>query len=156
FGYAVLMIRGLTTIWSDAVAGARLDFHATPASIATGLLASVLISTMTIWLAFRRQSRRPARELLAGEIAAPRPTRRSRGLWIGMGAVGIALVLAAYALATGQTANPGVFFGAGSLLLIGGLALSAAWLARIERSHGPATRSAAIGESATASTPLSG
>src|SRR5690606_40252646 len=63
FGYAVLMIRGLTTIWSDAVAGARLDFHATPASIATGLLASVLISTMTISLALTLQCRPPAREI---------------------------------------------------------------------------------------------
>src|SRR5690606_8955039 len=46
--YAQWMVRGLTTLWRDAVAGARLDFHVTPQSLLIGFVASVIVAILTI------------------------------------------------------------------------------------------------------------
>ncbi len=43
----------------------------------------------------------------------------------------VALALVGWAAGTGNTANAGAFFGAGALLLVGGLALSSAYLTRL-------------------------
>ncbi len=131
--YAWLMIRGLTTVWSDAVAGTSLAFHVTLTSIFIGLAASVVVAVLTLGWTLRRVARRPARELLTGEIAPPRRTRRSRGLWIGAISGAAALGMVGWAAASGETADAETFFSAGSLLLIAGLALAAAWLGRFAR-----------------------
>jgi len=83
-GYARAMLVGLTTVWRGAVGTSALHFHLTGATLAIGLLASVAVSAVTIWLVLRKQAKRPARELLAeGQHAerdrspvAPRPRRK--------------------------------------------------------------------------------
>src|SRR5262249_21693761 len=74
-----------------------------------------------------------ARELLAGEVLSPSGKRRSRAIWVGVVSGILALSIVAWMIITKDTANAEAFFGAGSLLLIGGLAVIAAWLARFER-----------------------
>lgn len=128
--YARAMIHGLTTVWSDAVAGSSLSFHLTPVSVVIGLLAAIAVAGLTLALTLRRQFTRPARELMAGEITSPRASSRSRGLPIAAAAALLAVALIGAAIATGDTANPGIFFGAGSLLLASGLAVTAGLLAR--------------------------
>jgi ABC-type antimicrobial peptide transport system permease subunit len=132
-GYARAMLLGLTTIWRDAVGTSGLRFHATPATLLVGFLASLTVAVFTIWLTLRKQARQPARELLAGELstAAGEGGRRARwvGVIAGLGALGIALA----GLVGGETANAGAFFGAGALLLVSGLAWTAAWLDTLAR-----------------------
>jgi putative ABC transport system permease protein len=129
-GYARALIHGLTTLWSDAVAGATLAFYATPASLAVGAFSSVILAVATLGWGLRRPFRRPVRSLLLGDIEPPRTARRSRGWWVGGLALAVAAGLVGWSLATGRSTNPGVFFGAGSLILIGGLAWMAGGLAR--------------------------
>ena len=50
----------------------------------------------------------------------------------------VAFALLGWAVATGQTANAGAFFGAGALLLIAALAFTSALLTRLERSESAA------------------
>jgi ABC-type lipoprotein release transport system permease subunit len=52
-------------------------------------------------------------------------------LWIGCGSTVVALGLVGFAFAKDQTSNAGLFFGAGALLLIGGLAFAATVLRRM-------------------------
>ena len=47
----------------------------------------------------------------------------------------ISLFLAAVALVAGETSNAGIFFGAGALVLVGGLAAMAGWLTRTGKRH---------------------
>jgi ABC-type antimicrobial peptide transport system permease subunit len=129
-GYARALIHGLTTLWSDAVAGATLAFFATPTSLAVGAVTSVILAVATLGWGLRRPFRRPVRSLLSGDIELPRTARRSRGWWVGGLAFTLAAGLVGWSLATGRSTNPGVFFGAGSLVLIGGLAWMAGGLAR--------------------------
>jgi len=137
--YAKGMLWGLTSIWRSAVSGSTLQFYANPTTLIIGLASSTLVAVAVIWLTLRKQARRPARELLAGEGNNLLPTRRSRGLWIGaiagLGVVGII----GWALLNGQTASPETFFGAGALLLLAGLASASAWFSSLARRAGTTT-----------------
>ena len=64
--YARAMLHALSTVWRDAVGTSDLHFHAEPATLAGGIIGSVLVAVFTLWLALRKQVQRPARELLAG------------------------------------------------------------------------------------------
>ncbi len=133
--YARTMLRGLTTIWRNAVGTSSLHYHATPETLALGAISSALVGALTIWLALRKQARRPARELMAegGEERGWRMEdggwKKSRGLWVGTIAAVSALGLIATAIWKGDTSSAETFFCAGALLLIQGLGFSAAWLA---------------------------
>src|SRR5438445_6451218 len=132
-GYAKAMLWGLTTGWRSAVGTSSLSFHATLASLLIGLCASTLIACLTIWLTLRKQARQPARELLAGEIQRPKDKGRTRAGWVAaLSALG-ALATIGWALWKKETANAEVFFSAGSLLLVAGLAAAAVWLTVLGR-----------------------
>ena len=132
-GYAKAMLWALTTVWRSAIGSAQLQFHATLASLCIGLCASTVVATLTIWLTLRKQARQPARELLVGEVQSPKSKVRSRGVWIALGSGLAAVAIVGWALMSGQNADPDVFFGAGTLLLVAGLAAASAWLGRLAR-----------------------
>ena len=67
--YAKAMIHGLSTIWREAVGATALSFHVTVQTLVIGVFASVVVSTITIWLALRKFVKRSPRELLVGEIS---------------------------------------------------------------------------------------
>jgi ABC-type lipoprotein release transport system permease subunit len=70
--------------------------------------------------------------------AANSPSPRPKALLLSLSSLLLAFALLGWALATGQTANAGAFFGAGALLLIAALAFTAALLTRLERSEAAA------------------
>ena len=67
--YARAMLRGLSTIWRDAVGTTSLGYHAEAATLAMGLIAAIGIAWLALGWALRKQVHQPARELLAGESA---------------------------------------------------------------------------------------
>ncbi len=132
--YAKAMLHGLTTIWRDAVGASALSFHFTMQTLVIGLFASVVVSGVTIWLTLRKFVKRPARELLVGEIGTTESKVQSlRAKVIAAGALLVGVGLAGWAVVKGETANAGVFFGAGALVLVSGLSFASAWLAGMER-----------------------
>jgi ABC-type antimicrobial peptide transport system permease subunit len=140
-GYAQAMLYGLATLWRDAVGTSALRFHVTPLTLVIGLFASIAVSAVTIWIVLRKQARRPARELLAegADLNVERSTlnvQRSlagRSLAIGSGVAALAMI--GWAMFGGDGASPGLFFGAGALLLVGLLAAVALLLTALERSE---------------------
>jgi putative ABC transport system permease protein len=104
------------------------------------LVAATVVSTATIALVLRKQVRRPARLLLSEEasleeasplgVLGSNPWQR----WLGLGASFAAVALVAWAWWQGEP-EPGAFFGAGSLLLIAGLAGAAWFFAALGRSE---------------------
>ncbi len=153
--YARLMLQGLTTIWRGAVGTSALRFHATPASILTGLFASTLIAVIVIWLGVRQQARQPARELLA-EGALDRAMKfeqrkRKRGAWFAWAAAIAAIGMAGEAMWTGNKTSAETFFIAGTLLLMAGLGFCDAWLASLAgHNAAPAPGLTALGFSGAA------
>jgi hypothetical protein len=149
--YARAMLWGLATVWHNAIGSTALQFHVTPVSLLVGFCASTVVATLTIWLTLRKQARQPVPALLAGEVRRPRSKVHSRGAWIALAAGVGALGLVAWALASGRNSDPGVFFGAGSLLLIAGLAWAAAWLGRLARAAGVVSQNSSGGSRASES-----
>lgn len=134
--FARAMLHGLTTVWRDAVGATTLQFHVTTQTLIIGVVASTLVSTVTLWLALRKFIKCSPRELLTGDI--PTETgkiRKSRSHLIGSAALVLALGLVGGTLMKGDTANAGVFFGAGALALVAGLSFVSAWLARLAGSN---------------------
>lgn len=129
-GYTAVMIAALESVWSGAIAGATLWFHPTLRSVLIGGGISIVIGLAACTLTLRRPLRRPARELLAGSVETAvsnaTPGRISRWLaWIcGLAVIPLLLV-------GGFHPDPGLFFGVGSLLLVGALSFAYRWLAWI-------------------------
>ncbi len=137
-GYARAMLWALTTVWRSAIGGAELQFHVTAFSLCLGVCASTVVAALTIWLTLRKQARQPARELLSREVQSPKSKVQSRGGWIALVCGAAAVALVTWALLSERHADPGAFFGAGTLLLIAGLAAASAWLGRLARAGGAA------------------
>ncbi|MBE0542767.1 MAG: FtsX-like permease family protein [Verrucomicrobia bacterium] len=133
--YARAMLHGLATIWRDAVGASALTFHASPQTLVIGIFAATAVGAVTIWLALRKFVKRPARELLVGEVQIAESGARSRGRILGAVALAGALGLVGYAMARGDMANAGVFFGAGALILMAGLSAVNVRLARLGASR---------------------
>ncbi len=138
--YTRVVLWGLATVWQSAVGASDLVFHARPLTLVAGAAAGIVVALVTVWLTLRRQARAPARELLAAGADADLQTAVPRGVrpWFGLGlalvcALGAAALLVTMASAKGR-AQAGVFFGAGALLLVAGLALCHAALARMAAS----------------------
>jgi ABC-type lipoprotein release transport system permease subunit len=131
--YAKGVLWGLATLWRDAVGGAGLQFFVTPETLVGGFFGSIVVASLTLALTLRRQTNRPARELLnegASETVWQDPAKRSRWpLWVAWicGVGGIGLAGASIAV---HDSNPETYFSAGSLLLIGVLLGVREWMAR--------------------------
>jgi putative ABC transport system permease protein len=131
--YTRAMIYGLATGWQEAVGRSTIEFYAKPLTLVVGAVVGVAVSVIAIWLTVRKQSSLPARELLAGNLRwqffTAGPVRRSR-LWLLLAAVtAIAAAVIVFSVSgSSSTAVSAAFFGAGALLLIAGLALTAAIL----------------------------
>lgn len=153
--YAKAMIAGLNSVWNEAIGGASMGFYITLPTLVTGLLSGVAVATITLWLALRKQGKRPARELLAeGGVVEDFAVQSAAGLkpadldskqnsrpqagstlrkpWLAF--VFIVLALATIGAAFGlpdKQAQGGAFFGGGSFLLIGGILLASWWMKRL-------------------------
>jgi ABC-type antimicrobial peptide transport system permease subunit len=134
--YAKAMLHGLTTIWRDAVSASALSFHYTMQTLVIGLFASVIVSVVTIWLTLRTFVKRPARELLVGEIGTTESKVQGlKSKVIAVGALLAGVALAGWAVVKGDTANAGVFFGAAALVLVAGLCFVNSWFDQLARPH---------------------
>ncbi|MBN1123528.1 MAG: ABC transporter permease [Sedimentisphaerales bacterium] len=139
--YTRLMIWGLATIWSDAVAGSTIRFHATAASVIGGAVAGIVISLLAVWFALRSTLKRHASQLMTGSTQTDtlaRIARRGRVSLIISLVSFLSVAVLLLAMGRGQSSSAaGAFFGAGALLLIAGFALGARFLgaAQIRKAH---------------------
>ena len=134
-GYARAMLYGLTTLWREAVGTSSLQYHASPVTFAIGLSASVILAAITVALVLRKQAGRPARELLEeGMESGLQPSgQRGWGLATAIVPTAGAFAIIGWAFWRGETSAASAFFGAGFLLLVGGLGFCAALFSSLMR-----------------------
>lgn len=139
-GYAALMIHGLKTWWIGAIGTKFLFLSVHPQAVATGSVIAVVVALLAVLWAIRQMKSLTSRELLQGNAGAEDAARRSGwSAWTAPLAIGGGLLMLTLAL-TGvipqQEAFGGfswrvvTFFVVGVLLLVGGLSLLSAVLAR--------------------------
>ena len=73
--YTHMVLDGLASVWSGAVASAQIDFHVTSITMAIGAVSSFAVAMLAILIVLRRQFRREIRGLLDN---IP-PATRTRG-----------------------------------------------------------------------------
>ena len=137
-GYTRVVLQALNTQWRGAIAGAELWFHVTPLTLVIGAFSGVLTAGGVIWFVVRRAARLPARDLLAGRPALTDGARAKPGRTaklVALAATLLGLVFLVRGLRGEHSAED--FFGAGGLLLIAGLAMSAGLIRALEN-RGPA------------------
>jgi hypothetical protein len=122
-GWAALMMYGLRTWWVGAVGTTSLQLHVDPLTLLIGAVGGVVAALGCIWLTVRAVRRFSPRELLSGTTTSastmahrPSKVRRLAPFVILVGAVVLATVTT-----TGGVPAAAGFFGAGALMLIGGL-----------------------------------
>ena len=131
--YARAMLYGLTTIWSSAIGTSAISFHSNSGTLVGGALGGMLVAWFTIWLGARKHVARPARELLQGIEPETNLSSQAKGagrrFGLAIGFLLVALVLVGIAASGDGQGAPGLFFGAGGLLLVAGL-MGTSWLIR--------------------------
>ena len=137
-GYTATMIHGLTTWWADAVNGASIHYHATLTSIIGGSIASLVVCVASIMLVLGKRLKAPARVLLGGQIgvdsaADARPSLPA--IVAGLSLAG-SIILTVFSFNAAASAQAGLFFGAGFLMLLGcgaGVTAALRWMSSRHR-----------------------
>ena len=135
FGYAAVMLHGLSSWWSGAVGTTFLTLHANAWDPAIGAATALAIMLATIWFSLRRLVRLSPNALLSGRTepapdlaALGRRVRRLRRVAAAAGLLAAALL--GLSLGADSVSRLGAFFGAGTLSLVAALVcLRAALLA---------------------------
>ncbi len=138
YNQAVLL--ALKTIWKSAVGTSTLHIHLNGMSIFFGVLVGSLVAFLTIWLVTRRQIGQSVTALQRGQakIESLGRKRPRKSVIFGLACVmAVCLFMILSDFGSGDQVFA-VFFISGTLLLIGGMALTNALLLRIGRKAKPA------------------
>jgi putative ABC transport system permease protein len=140
-GYTRFLVWGLARYWQGAVANAAIVYHAETSTVAMGVGSSFVCALVAMGIAMWHQTRRSARELLAGDIAEGRSMKAGRRARLRTLAFSVFALFAAYGTVVlarvGDDADTvTLFFGAGFLLLLSGLGFSRLLLQRLEPGEG--------------------
>ena len=123
--YTRLALRGMSGVWQDAAAGMEFVYFLKPASLGIAFAITVIVALVVVWFASRRVTAVPPSALIsgaddAGPSFAVRRRRDLLGFWGGLiGALGCLFA----PKVPGTMAEQGLFFGAGFLITIAGVAL---------------------------------
>ena len=156
FAYTKLALAGLNGVWSDATAGLKLSFSASPLILVVSFGCSFLATFGVLWLACRKIFKARAKDLLVGEAWADSRGRKALGrVLTSFKSIRrylplISLVMAiGLSWAGGRATNPeaiaGMFFGAGFMLLVAGLLVISKWIRSAFVSEHQATNLLQIG-----------
>jgi ABC-type lipoprotein release transport system permease subunit len=130
-GYGALLMSGLRTWWIGAVGTRRLFLHVSWPDLLLGAASGIVIAPVVIAWTLRGLTRNSPRALLAGVLESISVrVRRARVLGITSGITFAAAILLLAASALKKVADVAAFFGAGSLLLVSLLCLTALHLRR--------------------------
>ena len=132
--YAGLLMKGLRSWWLGAVGTPFLSLHISVSSLLIGGFSALVVVLLTIGWSVRQCGKVPIRALLAGvTVTSEKKSGRLARIFAFAGP-GLAGALVFLAFFSGATSSPGLFFGSGALLLVGGLACFSLWL-RTGRLH---------------------
>lgn len=141
--YNLLILKALETVWLGAVGTSALRFHFRLSTILLGVLIGLVAAFLTIWLVTRRQISQSISGLQKGlvEIETVWKKKPRVSLFVGISnVIAVLFILVATDFGRGEEAFV-FFFAAGSLLLIGGIALTNVLLYRLGRNTSRASLS---------------
>jgi ABC-type lipoprotein release transport system permease subunit len=133
--YTRLALHGMSGVWQDAAAGMQFVYFLKPASLVIAFAITVIVALAVVWIASRRVTAVQPGALISG-MADETPSGSGRhkrdviACWVGwVGALGCLLA----PKVPGTMAEQGLFFGAGFLITIAGVALCSILIRRFLR-----------------------
>lgn len=131
-GWAGFLLWGLRTWWVGAVNTTDLSLRMDLWSLGAGVIGGLAAAALAVVLVVRGLNRLTPRQLLTGasDLETARATRGATRLALVCGLAAVVLLIATW---TGVVPAAAGFFGAGALLLVGGLAAFRVWLSRPRR-----------------------
>jgi putative ABC transport system permease protein len=141
--YNLLILKALETVWHGAVGTSVLHFHLKLSSILLGASTGMVAAFFTIWLVTRRQVSQSISGLQKGLAKIEKVWKKKPGmsLFIGISSlIAVLFILVLTDFGRGENAFA-FFFIAGSLLLVGGMAMANVMLYRMGRNTGRASLS---------------
>lgn len=133
--YTRLALHGMSGVWRDAAAGMEFLYFLKPSSLGIAFAVTVIVALVVVWFASRRVTAVRPSALISGmpEETPSTSGRRKRDVfafWGGLiGALGCLLA----PKVPGTMAEQGLFFGAGFLITIAGVALCSILIRRFLR-----------------------
>ncbi len=124
--YNQFVLFGLSTLWKGAIGTSALRLNIQLPTILIGAFSGIVVSIFSMWLTIRKLHAVPINELQKS-MGYIHPVKSGRikinYLLIALSFIGVIIILLMTDPGRGKEAA-GAFFGAGSLLLIGGIVLS--------------------------------
>jgi putative ABC transport system permease protein len=141
--YTQIMIYGLNTFWSGAVAGSALRYHSEASSMAMGWFISIFMAGLILWNVLRKFAKKEIRTLMdaTDDMKYLGEEKKRTSLLIAWGALILACALIVFSLLVTDSSGVGEFFGAGVLLLVSGIAFTQNTLYQCALSSSKATLS---------------
>lgn len=132
--YTRLALHGMAGVWQDAAAGMKFVYFVKPGSLGIAYAATILVALLVVWFASRRASTIAPSALISGaglegELTGRSP-KRSRDVLYGSLALLGALACLLAPKTPGTMAEQGLFFGAGFLVTLAGIALCSTLIRR--------------------------
>lgn len=115
--YNLLLIKGLNTVWNQAVHTSILEAFVVPSTIITGFIISIVLSGFVIWFTVRKQLKKSVISLIRDQKAGRKWKLSS--LWSGVVLITLALIMSFYSVASSIENSSSTVLTAGFLLLIG-------------------------------------
>ncbi len=133
--YTRLALHGMSGVWQDAAAGMEFVYFLKPSSLAVAFVVTVLVALAVVWFASRRVSAVQPSALISGteEESPLASSRRRRDVVVFWSALAGALGCLFAPKVEGTMAEQGLFFGAGFLVTVAGVALCSILVRRFLR-----------------------
>ncbi|MEM6279391.1 MAG: ABC transporter permease, partial [Verrucomicrobiota bacterium] len=122
--YTRLALYGMSGVWQEAAAGIEFVYHLKPATLVGAFLGTVIVALVVVWFSSRRAAAVHPSQLISGSDDAE-VSARARGKWDWIALIvgllgGLGCLFAPKV--PGTIAEQGMFFGAGFLLTLAGVA----------------------------------
>ncbi len=128
------LIRGLNTIWQDAVNTSLLETKINATTLLAGAFSGMIISLTVLFFTLRKNLREPLSVLVKRDTGAGVPGHGKfifvRSMILALLSIGVALSLTIWLMVAGNDRHGSLPLAAGGLLLLGGLVLMNLFLAK--------------------------
>jgi ABC-type antimicrobial peptide transport system permease subunit len=133
--YTRLALHGMSGVWQDAAAGMEFVYFLKPASLGITFAITVIVALVVVWFASRRVTAVQPGALISGmaEESPASPGKRRLDVITFRGGLAAALGCLFAPKVPGTMAEQGLFFGAGFLITLAGVALCSILIRRFLR-----------------------
>ncbi len=113
--YNILIMKGLNTLWIDAVRTHALEVLVIPTTFVNGIISSIIIAGLSVYLVIRKQVKLSLLENIRHGLGK---NRSKLMIWFSLVSYFVGLLLVGYSIATHQVQNADLFLSAGAMILI--------------------------------------